>query len=666
MTRRLIWFCFLFTFQIANILSQESTFDLFAKEGARHGIVNLYYPDRVINASVYCSGDTLINGVRYIEYTTFSGSFFKLYLYVDGFKVYKAFPDTGEKSLLYDFGAEVGDTIKQGYYIFSVITDKGIKVLDDGKKRIYYTLDNKREIVEGIGDLVRSIVGPFMIHDHSFGLLCYHDGNKILYQTENLPGDCDTMFCKKSNALFEFEKYDEKVHFKDLSVNAFQWHWDFGNGAISTVQNPVHVFESPGCKDVILTTWGECGFSSVRKYSVQYCQKGGWEVTNAIPNIRAPYFYFTDNRSWWEIYKSDSIRFTDDGGNSYSKICKLSDAFTISPRKFIVVDHKIFHDVLYFFVWNFENNSRFFLYISKDGGRNWKKHDLNRYWRNGAVDDKGNITLIDQKNIYISGDFGSTWDTIQKPTSVEIELSFIQDNGNIILVFYNHDIPQGYYFTTIEGNEISTEYSPIPAFHSIFRLDDNNFFLLDTDNKLYKSKDGLKSFVKISDKILDFFNPYLLFINENEWIVYDENHIYKTGNQGKDYEPLFCEFLWIEGVFVDRNGVARMITRSNNLVYIHEYVPLVASDDCVFFSNNSDFEKTEITIYPIPSPDFLHVEGISETYYFIIFDNLGNMVKNGMSHHSAQIDILDLAPGFYTIGVQENPNYIIYKKFIKN
>lgn len=43
------------------------------------------------------------------------------------------------------------------------------------------------------------------------------------------------------------------VQFNDLSKNTTQWNWDFGDGAISTEQNPVHVYIAAGKYTVTLT-----------------------------------------------------------------------------------------------------------------------------------------------------------------------------------------------------------------------------------------------------------------------------------------------------------------------------------------------------------------------------------------------------------------------------
>ncbi len=44
-----------------------------------------------------------------------------------------------------------------------------------------------------------------------------------------------------------------EVYFKNESVNADQFQWDFGDGIFSTEENPIHVFTAPGSYNVTLT-----------------------------------------------------------------------------------------------------------------------------------------------------------------------------------------------------------------------------------------------------------------------------------------------------------------------------------------------------------------------------------------------------------------------------
>ncbi|UCD16186.1 MAG: PKD domain-containing protein, partial [Candidatus Zixiibacteriota bacterium] len=49
------------------------------------------------------------------------------------------------------------------------------------------------------------------------------------------------------------------VKFKDLSIDADEWLWDFGDGQISHVQNPVHTYTAVGTYTVSLVATNECG-----------------------------------------------------------------------------------------------------------------------------------------------------------------------------------------------------------------------------------------------------------------------------------------------------------------------------------------------------------------------------------------------------------------------
>ncbi|MEO8148243.1 MAG: M36 family metallopeptidase [Bacteroidia bacterium] len=53
------------------------------------------------------------------------------------------------------------------------------------------------------------------------------------------------------------------VQFTDASVQAFNWNWNFGDQTTSTVQNPSHIFTSPGTYNVKLVVTNPLGSDSV-------------------------------------------------------------------------------------------------------------------------------------------------------------------------------------------------------------------------------------------------------------------------------------------------------------------------------------------------------------------------------------------------------------------
>ncbi len=77
---------------------------------------------------------------------------------------------------------------------------------------------------------------------------------------------------------------DPVIHFTDLSVGAVSWLWSFGEGASSTLQNPVHVYKDTGCYKVLLIVQNQ--YSCADSIEKPVCVKG--EYTFYAPNAFTP------------------------------------------------------------------------------------------------------------------------------------------------------------------------------------------------------------------------------------------------------------------------------------------------------------------------------------------------------------------------------------------
>jgi PKD repeat protein len=79
------------------------------------------------------------------------------------------------------------------------------------------------------------------------------------------------------------------VRFTDISnASPTRWHWDFGDGTNSTVQNPTHTYGSPGTYDVTLRVSNNYGYDTiVRQYTVEPSLK---IIANAT--VYANYSYY--------------------------------------------------------------------------------------------------------------------------------------------------------------------------------------------------------------------------------------------------------------------------------------------------------------------------------------------------------------------------------------
>ncbi len=77
------------------------------------------------------------------------------------------------------------------------------------------------------------------------------------------------------------------VNFVDLSTAVSpitNWFWDFGDGSISTAQNPTHVYTTPGQYTVTLRIRTAAGCEDI--YQFQYIEAGNLPVANFIANPR--------------------------------------------------------------------------------------------------------------------------------------------------------------------------------------------------------------------------------------------------------------------------------------------------------------------------------------------------------------------------------------------
>ena len=99
------------------------------------------------------------------------------------------------------------------------------------------------------------------------------------------------------------------VQFTDLSTDATAWSWNFGDGNISTVESPLHIYSTPGTYTVTLTAMNSAGANTVTK--INYITVGYF-----LPGFNA-YYYF--GQTWTTLGGSrvdPEIQFADVDGNT--------------------------------------------------------------------------------------------------------------------------------------------------------------------------------------------------------------------------------------------------------------------------------------------------------------------------------------------------------------
>ena len=144
----------------------------------------------------WCSGDTLIEDVRYMKIMgTVNDSypiFYTLLREEDG-KVWKRYSIAHPETLLYDFTASVGDTLRIGDFAEEMVLDSisMVRIGDVDRRKLWFGLeyDNlgkpraKETWVEGIGsDFGLLWSGYYGVYDGWHCLLCFHQYGELVWQ----------------------------------------------------------------------------------------------------------------------------------------------------------------------------------------------------------------------------------------------------------------------------------------------------------------------------------------------------------------------------------------------------------------------------------------------------------------------------------------------------
>jgi len=86
----------------------------------------------------------------------------------------------------------------------------------------------------------------------------------------------ETILCPIANFSVDdnYAEINVPVTFTDTTVNdPTSWLWDFGDGNTSTLQNPVHTYDTAGSYTVTMTATNECGSDTVVKIQMIFVQQ---------------------------------------------------------------------------------------------------------------------------------------------------------------------------------------------------------------------------------------------------------------------------------------------------------------------------------------------------------------------------------------------------------
>lgn len=401
----------------------------FARPGLTIGAYYFNFFDGARNTTARYMGDTTVCGETLLVYTSeWDGTIF---LRVAGGKIFSRNPfnpctDTG---LLYDFDLTVGDTF--GTYL--KVVDTQMKPLLNGEMRRYLKLmsiggSGTIEWMEGIGDLE---VGMFPLPSFEAynRLVCVRDSTGDLwYHPLSTDALCDSITCVTPKADFASVSKNQEVAFSNLSTNAYEWLWDFGDGTFSTEKSPQHEYAAPGCYDVCLTARTPCLQRAFRTCkAVNAGESPRWRKL-PFPALPADQYLtdvdFVSPDTGW-VLSNRGIWRTNDGGESWQQQT-LPTAPAPSVRQYTALDmlgaeHGIISCGIY--DHGTPNPLKSNILSTQNGGATWveRNQGSQAYLLENLFAEGGKAYAVGQYSGWLrSTDYGQTWEKKNLPQLIDL------------------------------------------------------------------------------------------------------------------------------------------------------------------------------------------------------------------------------------------------------
>jgi PKD repeat protein len=97
------------------------------------------------------------------------------------------------------------------------------------------------------------------------------------------------------NPGFTYTGNDLTISFTDQSNGAVQWFWDFGDGTISTSQNPTHTYAMSGTVEVCMIAYNLCTSDTICQSVIVQCPTFIADFTFEASNYTVSFSDESDN-----------------------------------------------------------------------------------------------------------------------------------------------------------------------------------------------------------------------------------------------------------------------------------------------------------------------------------------------------------------------------------
>ena len=202
-------------------------------------------------------------------------------------------------------------------------------------------------------------------------------------------------------------------------------------------------------------------------------------------------------------------------------------------------------------------------------------------------------------------------------------------------------------FPKIHSLIISYLSSSITIFRNYRLFNITKFFITDWHGKKH---------FRFYSSLTDVMNEYN---NRDYWIFTDVSAL---GNSGTNY------YEFIEGIgeiFVEGWGGNYLLDEIHYFKTSSDEWGTPFTHSCSDNTGLSETQVAQISIYPNPALDILHIQSSELLEHIFIYDVQGRLVKQYGQRISARLNISDLENGLYILQFQTKEGFITQRKFQK-
>lgn len=420
------------------------------------------------------------------------------------------------------------------------------------------------------------------------------------------------------------------IQFSDESDFGTSWEWNFGDeSAVSTEQNPEHIYDNVGAYDVTLIVTNEVGSSTIVK--TEYIK------VNSKPDLLEGEMLYGGNMedpNLWNITQLNASTTTTAVWNN------TANSLTFGDGGNLLLSASVLNTTAQYCIWQSVDLKAGMRYTFNGAFKDMSTN-LDHFWSEVFIGTTAPADGADYGEGQTKIAFFNTWDCGSSPG---LDGTY-QDNAC-------GDEPAGVFVPEEDG----TYYFVIKTGIIDWENTSYSFSIMIDEVTLMESEN-------IPDPVADFFvdvtsgdAPLTVYFTDLSSNTSSWAWGFGDGNTSEEQHPNHT--YTTGGVFTVS------LTAYNEDMTSHTLVV----DDLITVNGPTgieDLDNFKLFIHPNPASDYLYISNISNLKHIEIHSITGQKIKS-IEIHNKRIEIVDLPNGVYVISAESESGDVFTAKFFKN